>query len=95
MRHLRKGTATLMVLLLLLAGMTPVATAADAQPLPTPTIESIEGTGFLAAAICAGCVAGALGIALSGTAAIIAAAATNGSTLVAIGCIGACYEAFD
>lgn len=84
--------ATLCVAML---GTTPFGGGAVA-PSAIPGISApgdVEGQGWQSALACLGCVAGAVAIIGSGSGAILTAMAVNGSTLVAAGCIGMCYDA--
>lgn len=63
----------------------------DSTP-SAPVAESVEGQGPSAVA-CAACVVGGIGLALSGWGAVLAAAFTQGSALVAAGCVAACNDA--
>jgi len=49
---------------------------------------------FLKVLGCAGCVIGAVGLVAAGPAALLAAAATPGSTLAVAGCVGVCVSLF-
>jgi len=84
--------ATLCVAML---GTTPaggIGTGESASSAITVPVD-VEGQGWASALGCLGCTAGAIGLIAAGSAAILAAMAVSGSTLVVAGCVGVCYDA--
>ncbi len=62
------------------------------EAAPVAAAEDVEGSGWKAFVICAGCVGGGIAILLGGGATIAAAASAPGSTVALGGCIAACLS---
>jgi RHS repeat-associated protein len=92
MRRFKGNVALVLTVAMLLSLQLHRAPPSSSQPPAAP--EAVAGGSFWTALACAGCAAGAIAIVSGGWGAILAAAATEGSTLVAAACIGACVETF-
>jgi hypothetical protein len=92
MSALKRNVALALTVVTLLSLQPHRPAPSSNQPPAAP--EAVVGRSFWTALVCAGCAAGAIGIVAGGWGAILAAAATEGSTLVAAACIGACVETF-
>lgn len=64
--------------------------SANENAVSAATAEDVEGSGWKAFVICAGCMGAGIAILAGGAAAILAAASAPGSTLALGGCIAAC-----
>ncbi len=76
--------------LLLTAASPPPQVQAQEDP---GVVVSVEGRGFFQILACVGCVGFGVSLVMQGWPAILAAAATNGSTIAVLSCAGMCAAA--
>lgn len=77
----------------------PSATAVAAADAPLPSAplspDDVSGTGWVSFAACTTCVAGGVGLLISGKAALLLAVWAEGSTIALGACVAACKMAIE